>query len=118
MGTIDTPAVSVADVKDAISRAVPATEALPRIEDLMALHTRLLKLIVVLEPLAKRRIDTMDRRTVEWYNAASRLDEIQYQVAMGLGSGLQSAARHVRTLGYTLQFLLVRSGLEDEAAQQ
>ncbi|MFC0598789.1 DUF6415 family natural product biosynthesis protein [Streptomyces palmae] len=83
----------------------------PRIEDLMALHTHLLKLIVQLEPLARRRIDAMNHGTVEWYCAASRLNAVQYEVAEGLGPGLQSAADQVRNLGHTLEFLLNRSGL-------
>ncbi|MGI5353256.1 hypothetical protein ACQEU8_34500 [Streptomyces sp. CA-250714] len=47
----------------------------------------------------------------EWYRKRSTLDTIPYEVAQVLGTGLLTAEAHVRSLGYTLRFLLRNSGL-------
>ncbi|MFE0186945.1 DUF6415 family natural product biosynthesis protein [Streptomyces sp. NPDC058989] len=102
----------VDEVKAAIVRALYERSALPPYAELCELHQVLLKHIEVLMPLAAARIDALNHGTAAWYRKRAKLDSIPYEVCRGLGSGLQSAASHVRSLGYTLRFLLENSGVQ------
>lgn len=104
-------AVDVDAVKATISEALAERPVLPRYEELCALHQDLLKHIEAVVPLARQHIDRLWHGSQEWYSKSSQLSYIPYEVAMGLGSGLQSAAWHVKSLGYSLRFLLENSEL-------
>ncbi|WP_275558819.1 DUF6415 family natural product biosynthesis protein [Streptomyces sp. 5-6(2022)] len=116
MGTDKTleAAVNVEEIKTAIARAQVTRTVLPPYEELRGLHKALLDHIQTLMPLAEKQIDKLNRGTVAWYTKRSRLNTIPHEVAQGLGSGLRSADWHVRSLGYTCQFLLNNSGLAEE----
>ncbi|WP_241779512.1 DUF6415 family natural product biosynthesis protein [Streptomyces natalensis] len=103
--------VDVNEVKAAIVRALPEQSALPPYAELCELREVLLGHIEVLKPLAAERINRLNHGTLAWYRKRAKLDSIPYEVCQGLGSGLQSAASHVRSLGYTLLFLVEKSGV-------
>ncbi|MEU2689523.1 DUF6415 family natural product biosynthesis protein [Streptomyces hygroscopicus] len=107
-------AVNVEEIKAAIARALVTRTVLPPYEELRDLHKTLLEYIQTLLPLAEKQVDRLNRGTVDWYSKRSRLNTIPHEVAQGLGSGLRSADWHVRSLGYTCQFLLNNSGLAQE----
>ncbi|WEB41269.1 DUF6415 family natural product biosynthesis protein [Streptomyces yunnanensis] len=107
--------MDVEAVKAAIVRALSERSALPPYAELCELHQVLLRHIEVLNPLAAERIDGLNHGTVAWYGKRAKLDSIPYEVCAGLGSGLQSAASHVQSLGYTLRFLLENSGVQGRA---
>jgi hypothetical protein len=98
-------------VKATISKALIQRSVLPRHEELRELHRDLLTHIHVLMLLAEHHIDGLWHGSVEWYSKRSQLRSIPYEVGTGLGSGLQAAAWHVKSLGYTLRFLWENSGL-------
>ncbi|GAA1063532.1 MULTISPECIES: DUF6415 family natural product biosynthesis protein [Streptomyces violaceusniger group] len=106
--------VDVEEIKRTIVNALVTRTVLPPYEELRDLHTALLGHIHTLMPLAETRIDRLNRGTVAWYSKRSRLNTIPHEVRQGLGSGLRSAEWHVRSLGYTCQFLLNNSGLAQE----
>ncbi|WP_369366188.1 DUF6415 family natural product biosynthesis protein [Streptomyces sp. CG1] len=101
------------EIKATITRALAERSALPPYEDLCALHQDLVRHIGALTPLAAKHVDGLWRGSVEWYQKRRRLDTIPHEVGRGLGPGLQSATWHVKSLGYTLRFLLENSGLLD-----
>ncbi|MGW2875938.1 DUF6415 family natural product biosynthesis protein [Streptomyces sp. NPDC001233] len=103
------------EIKATITKALTERSALPPYEDLCAVHQDLVRHIEALTPLAAQRVDGLWRGSVEWYQKRRRLDTIPHEVGRGLGTGLQSAAWHVKSLGYTLRFLLENSGLLDSA---
>ncbi|RNG16648.1 DUF6415 family natural product biosynthesis protein [Streptomyces botrytidirepellens] len=111
---MDVDQVDVAQIGEAIARALVKRTALPPYEELRALHKTLLEHVQTLMPLAEKQVDRLNRGTVAWYEKRSRLNTIPHELAQGLGSGLQSADWHVRSLGYTVQFLLNNSGLAQE----
>lgn len=104
--------VDVEEVKAAIVRALSEQSALPPYAELCELHQVLLSHIEVLRPLAAEQIDRLNHGTAAWYGKRAKLDSIPYEVCRGLGSGLQSAASHVQSLGHTLRFLLENSGVQ------
>ncbi|MFD8512969.1 DUF6415 family natural product biosynthesis protein [Streptomyces antimycoticus] len=106
--------VDVEEIKKAIVSALVTRTVLPPYEELCDLHKALLGHIQTMMPLAEKRIDRLNRGTVAWYSKRSRLNTIPHEVGQGLGSGLRSAEWHVRSLGYTCQFLLNNSGLDQE----
>ncbi|WP_107424819.1 DUF6415 family natural product biosynthesis protein [Streptomyces antioxidans] len=116
MGTDKTleAAVNVEEIKTAITRALVTRTVLPPYEELSNLHKALLGHIQTMMPLAEKRIDRLNRGTLAWYSKRSRLNTIPHEMAQGLGPGLRSAEWHVRSLGYTCQFLLNNSGLDQE----
>lgn len=93
-------------IEATISRALLQRTALPPYDELRDLHASLVEHINVLMPLAEELVDRLNRGTVTWYKKRSRLNLIPHELRQGLGSGLQSADWHVRSLGYTCQFLL------------
>jgi len=105
--------VDVAEIKATISAALAERSALPRYEELCALHKILVQHIEALMPLAAKQIDGLWHGSREWYQKRSTLDTIPYEVAEGLGTGLLSAECHVKSLGYTLRFLFENAGLAD-----
>ncbi|MES4902428.1 MULTISPECIES: DUF6415 family natural product biosynthesis protein [unclassified Streptomyces] len=107
--------VDVCAIETTIASAVVKRTALPPYEKLCELHESLVEHIEALMPLADKRINRLNRGTVAWYQKRSRLDLIPHELRQGLGSGLQSADWHVRSLGYTCQFLLDNSGVTSEA---
>ncbi|MEU1941378.1 DUF6415 family natural product biosynthesis protein [Streptomyces sp. NPDC020125] len=106
--------VDVDEIEAAIVRALVKRTALPPYEELRDLHKALVEHIQTLMPLAEKQIARLNRGTVAWYEKQSRLKTIPHEVTQGLGSGLQSADWHVRSLGYTVQFLLNNAGLSQE----
>lgn len=104
--------VDVEEVKAAIVRALTERSALPPYAELCELHQVLLEHIEVLEPLAAEQVDRLNHGTAGWYGKRAKLDSIPYELSRGLGSGLQSAASHVQSLGHTLRFLLENSGVQ------
>ncbi|GAA1301703.1 DUF6415 family natural product biosynthesis protein [Streptomyces javensis] len=106
--------VDVEEIKRTIVNALVTRTVLPPYEELRDLHKALLGHIHTLMPLAEKRVDRLNRATVAWYSKRSRLNTIPHEVRQGLGSGLRSAEWHVRSLGYTCQFLLNNSGLAQE----
>ncbi|MFI0780411.1 DUF6415 family natural product biosynthesis protein, partial [Streptomyces sp. NPDC021212] len=100
-----------------VSRALLKRTALPPYEELCELHASLVKHIKALMPHVEELVNRMNRGTVAWYQKRSRLNLIPHELRQGLGSGLQSADWHVRSLGYTCQFLLNNSGLVQEHDQ-
>ncbi|WP_438493835.1 DUF6415 family natural product biosynthesis protein [Streptomyces asiaticus] len=111
---MDVDQVDVDKIAETIARALVTRTVLPPYEELCGLYMALLEHIQTLMPLAEKRIDRLNRGTVAWYSKRSRLNTIPHEVAQGLGSGLRSADWHVRSLGYTCQFLLNNSGLVQE----
>ncbi|WP_435243527.1 DUF6415 family natural product biosynthesis protein [Streptomyces cucumeris] len=109
--------VDIDGVKAAIDRALVMRTGLPPYSELVELHQTLRWHIRTLLPLAEARVERMDRGTVDWYDRRCRLNTIPHKVARGLGSGLQSADDHVRSLGYSCKFLLENSGLTPESDQ-
>ena len=107
--------VDVCAIEKTIARAVVKRTALPPYEELCELHDVLVEHIKVLVPLAEKLVGRLNRGTVDWYQKRSRLDLIPHELRQGLGSGLLSADWHVRSLGYTCQFLLDNSGVTSEA---
>ncbi|ADI08963.1 hypothetical protein SBI_05843 [Streptomyces bingchenggensis BCW-1] len=107
--------VDVCAIEKTIARAVVKRTALPPYEELCELHDVLVEHIKALVPLADKRINRLNRGTVDWYQKRSRLDLIPHELRQGLGSGLQSADWHVRSLGYTCHFLLDNSGVTSDA---
>ncbi|MGG7569749.1 DUF6415 family natural product biosynthesis protein [Streptomyces sirii] len=103
--------VDAEEVKATITRALAKRSTLPPYPELNELHQALLEHIEVLEPLAVEHVDGLNHGTVEWYRKRAKLDSIPYELSQGLGSGLQSAASHVRSLGHILRFLLENSGV-------
>ncbi|GLV72404.1 DUF6415 family natural product biosynthesis protein [Streptomyces hygroscopicus] len=103
--------LDIEEIEAAIVNALMQRTVLPPYEELRDLHKALLGHIQTLMPLAERQVDRLNRGTVAWYTKRSRLNTIPHEVTQGLGSGLQSADWHVRSLGYTCQFLLDNSGL-------
>ncbi|MBQ1119202.1 DUF6415 family natural product biosynthesis protein [Streptomyces sp. B15] len=103
--------VDTEDVNATISAALTERKALPRYEELCELHNKLVTHINALLPLAAKQIEALWHGSREWYLKRSSLDTIPYEVAQGLGTGLLTAEAHVRSLGYTLRFLLRNSGL-------
>ncbi|MGW9175842.1 DUF6415 family natural product biosynthesis protein [Streptomyces decoyicus] len=101
--------VDVDEVKSAIVRSLSEGSALRPYPELCELHEVLLGHIEALKPLAAGRIDRLNHGSGEWYRKRAKLDSIPYEVCRGLGSGLQSAASHVQSLGHTLRFLLENS---------
>ncbi|MFD7505276.1 DUF6415 family natural product biosynthesis protein [Streptomyces sp. NPDC059850] len=89
-----------------VARALAKRTALPPYEELCGLHASLVEHINALMPLVEVVVDRMNRGTVAWYQKRSRLNMVPHELRQGLGSGLQSADWHVRSLGYTCQFLL------------
>ncbi|MEU4891054.1 DUF6415 family natural product biosynthesis protein [Streptomyces sp. NPDC044780] len=106
--------VDIGEIEAAIVSALVQRTVLPPYEELCDLHKALLGHIQTLMPLAERQIDRLNRGTVAWYTKRSRLKTIPHEVTQGLGPGLRSADWHVRSLGYTCQFLLSNSGLAQE----
>lgn len=106
--------VDVDAIKAAIVRALVKRTALPPYEELRDLYNALVEHVQTLMPLAEKQIAHLNRGTVVWYEKQSRLKTIPHELAQGLGSGLQSADWHVRSLGYTVQFLLDNAGLAQE----
>ncbi|KUJ67875.1 hypothetical protein ACZ90_23415 [Streptomyces albus subsp. albus] len=104
--------LGVDEIKATITRALAERSAPPRYEELCELHAALLVHIEAVRPLAAAQIDRLWHGSVEWYRKASKLDTVKYQVALGLGSGMQSAVGQVRSLGYTLRFLVENAGLD------
>ncbi|MEU0844334.1 DUF6415 family natural product biosynthesis protein [Streptomyces sp. NPDC005962] len=111
---MDVDQVDADKIGEAIARALVKRTVLPPYEELCDLHKTLLEHVQTLMPLAEKQIDRLNRGTVAWYTKRSRLNTISHEMAQGLGSGLQSADWHVRSLGYTLQFLLDNAGLAQE----
>lgn len=111
---MDVDQVDVDKICEAIARALVKRTALPPYEELRDLHKTLLEHVQKLMPLAEKQIDKLNRGTVAWYEKRSRLNTIPHEVAQGLGSGLQSADWHVRSMGYTCRFLLDNAGLAQE----
>ncbi|UNZ18506.1 DUF6415 family natural product biosynthesis protein [Streptomyces sp. 891-h] len=103
--------MDVAEIKATISTALAQRSSLPRYEELCALHDVLVRHIEALMPLAAKQIDGLWHGSREWYRKRSTLDTIPYEVAEGLGPGLLTATSHVKSLGYTLRFLLENAGL-------
>ncbi|WP_369390429.1 DUF6415 family natural product biosynthesis protein [Streptomyces sp. CG1] len=103
--------MDVDEIKATITKALTERSALPPYEDLCALHQDLVRHIEALTPLAAKRVDRLWRGSVEWYQKRRRLDTVPHEVGRGLGPGLQSAAWHVKSLGYTLRFLLENADL-------
>ncbi|MEU0838172.1 DUF6415 family natural product biosynthesis protein [Streptomyces sp. NPDC005962] len=101
-------------IEATVSRALVKRTALPPYDELRELHASLVEHINALMPLAEELVNRMNRGTVTWYQKRSRLNMIPHELRQGLGSGLQSADWHVRSLGYTLQFLLDNAGLAQE----
>lgn len=89
-----------------VSRALLKRTALPPYEELCELHASLVEHIKALVPHVEELVNRLNRGTVTWYQKRSRLNMIPHELRQGLGSGLQSADWHVRSLGYTCQFLL------------
>ncbi|MEW2525317.1 DUF6415 family natural product biosynthesis protein [Streptomyces sp. NPDC047071] len=114
-GTLQ-PAANTEKIVATITYALAERSALPRYDELLALHDELVSHIEALRPLAIRRTDRLWHGSVEWYRKASTLGRIDHEVAQGLGPGLQSAASRVRSLGYTCQWLLENSGVLDGAS--
>ncbi|WP_232265430.1 DUF6415 family natural product biosynthesis protein [Streptomyces pactum] len=104
------PAVVVEDVQAAIDRALADREALPRYEDLCRLYVEVRRHADVLLPIVAQRINALNKGTPEWDGKRCRLDLVTHELNQGLGEGLQSAARRVRSLGHTLRWLLDASG--------
>ncbi|KUJ67829.1 hypothetical protein ACZ90_24620 [Streptomyces albus subsp. albus] len=104
--------VDVRAIEAVTARALMEYPAPPPYEELCKLHADLLRHIEVVRPLAAAQIDGLWHGSVEWYQKASKLDTVKYQVALGLGSGMQSAVGQVRSLGYTLRFLVENAGLD------
>ncbi|MFE0511524.1 DUF6415 family natural product biosynthesis protein [Streptomyces sp. NPDC058964] len=100
-------------IKKTIAKALTERSELPPYEDLCALHEDLVRHIEALTPLVTKQVDGLWHGSVEWYQKRPRLDIIPHEVGRGLGTGLQSATWHVKSLGYTLRFLLENSGLLD-----
>jgi len=111
---VDVDQVDVAKIGETIARALVKRTVLPPYEELRDLHKTLLEHVQTLMPLAEKQVDRLNRGTVAWYEKRSRLNTIPHEMAQGLGSGLQSADWHVRSLGYTCQFLLNNAGLAQE----
>ena len=106
--------VDVDAINATIVRALVKRTALPPYEELRDLHKALVEHVQTLMPLAEKQIARLNRGTVAWYEKQRRLKTIPHELTQGLGSGLQSADWHVRSLGYTLQFLLGNAGLGQE----
>ncbi|GAB2782507.1 DUF6415 family natural product biosynthesis protein [Streptomyces daliensis] len=98
------------EIKEAISRALTERSVLPPYGELYSLHETLVGHIETLMPVASQQIDGLWHGAPEWYRKRARLDAIAYEVRQGLGPGLQSAASHVRSLGYALRFLSENTG--------
>ncbi|MBO8187916.1 DUF6415 family natural product biosynthesis protein [Streptomyces spirodelae] len=109
--------MDVAEIKATISTALAQRSSLRRYEELCALHKDLVQHIEALRPLAAKQIDGLWHGSREWYRKRSTLDTIPYEVAEGLGPGLLSAECHVKSLGYTLRFLLENAGLEETSEE-
>ncbi|MFK4184833.1 DUF6415 family natural product biosynthesis protein [Streptomyces sparsogenes] len=107
-------AVDIKAIEATIARAVVKRTALPPYEELCELHKSLVEHIEALMPLAEKQINRLNRGTVAWYQKRSRFDLISHELRQGLGSGLQSADWHVRSLGYTCQFLINNAGVTSE----
>ncbi|MDF4251414.1 DUF6415 family natural product biosynthesis protein [Streptomyces sp. WMMB303] len=105
--------MDVAEIKATISTALAERSALPPYEKLCCLHEALLGHIKALMPLAEKQIDGLWRGSREWYRKRATFDSIPYEVDQGLGGGLCTAIAHVKSLGYTLRFLLENAGLAD-----
>ncbi|MEU7239903.1 DUF6415 family natural product biosynthesis protein [Streptomyces sparsogenes] len=108
-------AVDIKAIEATIARAVVKRTALPPYEELCELHESLVEHIEALMPLADKQINRLNRGTVAWYQKRSRFDLIPHELRQGLGTGLQSADWHVRSLGYTCQFLINNAGVTSEA---
>ncbi|MFF7650423.1 DUF6415 family natural product biosynthesis protein [Streptomyces sp. NPDC007983] len=111
---MDVDQVDVDKIAETIARALVKRTVLPPYEELSHLHKMLLEHVKTLMPLAEKQIDRLNRGTVAWYEKRSRLNTIPHEMAQGLGSGLKSADWHVRSMGYTCQFLLDNAGLARE----
>ncbi|MET8177444.1 DUF6415 family natural product biosynthesis protein [Streptomyces sp. NPDC005336] len=107
--------VDVDEIEAAIARALVKRTALPPYEELCELRESLVEHIEALMPLAEKLVNQLNRGTVAWYQKRSRLNFIPHELGQGLGSGLQSAEWHVRSLGYTCQFLLDNAGVTSGA---
>lgn len=105
--------MDVHKIEATIARALMERSALPPYDELRALHQALLEHIETLTPLVQKRVDGLWHGSAEWYQKRSKLDSIPHEVGRGLGPGLQSAAQHVKTLGYSLRFLVENAGLAE-----
>lgn len=104
------PTIDTAAIQAAIKGALLTDQRKTGRIEMDARADALCGYIADLLPAAKAMADRMWRGSGTWYLLASRISEIEHQVARGLGDDAFGAHVRLRTLAFDTQWLLTHHG--------